>query len=391
MTDELPEYIEHRIRRSIPSDACVVPGSTPVVSFGNARVATVATLGLNPSRVEFLDHHGNMLTGKDRRLATHESLRTGCLLHATSDVAVQVLLDCDNYFCRNPYRRWFDQLEIVLSECGASYYDGTACHLDLVQWATDPTWGKLDSKVRNRLLDADASFLNEQLSRENIEILLVNGTGVRDRLTRSLDVTFNEQDPIVGFGHHDTRLFTATMPGGQFVVAWSTNLQSSHGVSTDLRMEIAAQVEELITRNGPPSRTSQITQERCDELLAFLRVFDSSADSSLRPNWLPDDSALGESGELTMPHPEYPPIVEEFFELAAQPCWSDYDYDPQAAAKMVLSDDAVAAASLEQIKTLLTFCVRGERFCDGHWESMIINGRVGAILRRLNELRNAGK
>jgi len=50
---------------------------------------------------------------------------------------------------------------------------------------------------------------------------------------------------------------------------------------------------------------------------------------------------------------------------------------------MVHSDEAIAAASLAEIKTMLTFCVRGERFCDGHWGAMVSKGRIGAILRRL--------
>ena len=35
--------------------------STPVVAFGNARVARVATLGLNPSCIEFLNRAGQEL------------------------------------------------------------------------------------------------------------------------------------------------------------------------------------------------------------------------------------------------------------------------------------------------------------------------------------------
>ena len=52
MDGAIPDYIEQRIRRPIPSDTYVVPGSTPVVAFGNALTATVATLGINPSRAE---------------------------------------------------------------------------------------------------------------------------------------------------------------------------------------------------------------------------------------------------------------------------------------------------------------------------------------------------
>ena len=36
---------------------------------------------------------------------------------------------------------------------------------------------------------------------------------------------------------------------------------------------------------------------------------------------------------------------------------------------------------------MLTFCVRGERFCDGHWGAMVREGRIGAILHRLQQLR----
>ena len=247
--DALPDYIDRRIRRAIPTDASVVSGSTPVVSFGNSRTANVATLGLNPSRVEFLDRNGNRLTDADRRLATHESLGTENLSDASPDIIAQVLQDCDEYFSRNPYRRWFDQLEIVLKQCGVSYYDGTACHLDLVQWATDPTWGRLESKsVRQELLNADASFLSDQLSRENISILLVNGSGVIRQLKRSLNVNFVEHDPITGYRNHDTRLFTGTIFGNTSVIAWSTNLQSSFGVSTELKTELAKQVAALIPR-----------------------------------------------------------------------------------------------------------------------------------------------
>jgi hypothetical protein len=48
---------------------------------------------------------------------------------------------------RNPYRRWFDPLDQALRAAfGVSYYAGTACHLDLVQWATTPVWNNRDRR-----------------------------------------------------------------------------------------------------------------------------------------------------------------------------------------------------------------------------------------------------
>jgi hypothetical protein len=56
---------------------------------------------------------------------------------------------------------------------------------------------------------------------------------------------------------------------------------------------------------------------------------------------------------------------------------------------MVRDAAAIASASLAQIKSLLTYCEPGEQFCDGHWGAIVQEGRVGAILRRLAQLRDS--
>jgi hypothetical protein len=238
----IPAYVETRIRRLPPLGCYIVAGSTPVVSFGNAQTARVATLGLNPSRLEFLHDDGSELVGNARRLATHSSLGMADLANAPREAVAQVLAGCNGYFQRNPYRRWFDRLQPILEACGASYYDGSACHLDLVQWATDPTWGDLDRATRERLLAADAAFLAEQLQNERLSLLLVNGRGVLRELRRIADV--EEVDSIVGYAHFDCALFAGSIDSVR-VVAWSTNLQTSRGVTNELREELAEQVAML--------------------------------------------------------------------------------------------------------------------------------------------------
>ena len=130
----------------------------------------------------------------------------------------------------------------------------------------------------------------------------------------------------------------------------------------------------------------RVNRKHIDELLRFLPQFDSP-DIRLDQAWHGLDSQPNKDGVLTMPSPAYPPTVTDFFQLAGQPFWSDYEYDSSAAGELVHSDAAIASASLAQIKTMLTFCVRGERFCDGHWGTMIREGRIAAILRRLSQLR----
>lgn len=243
----IPDYIEQRIRRPIPADSCVVPGSTPVVAFGNARTATVATLGLNPSRVEFLDRYGRELVGVDRRLATHRSLGLSDLSDAPSSVVEQVLRDCIEYFSRNPYWQWFGHLEQVLNDIGASYSDGSACHLDLVQWATDPTWSGLPRGLQGKLTDDDAVFFKQQLTNENINLLLVNGKSVIDQLRRKREVILKE---VNGVQNHNTRFVVGKVFDRVCVVGWSTNLQSSFGVTTEWKTAIADRAAQLVSDLG---------------------------------------------------------------------------------------------------------------------------------------------
>ena len=241
---KIPDYIEQRIRRPILADSCVVPGSTPVVAFGNARTATVATLGLNPSRLEFLDRNGHELIGNDRRLATHLSLGLSDLSDAPSSVVEQVLHDCIKYFSRNPYWQWFSHLERVLNDIGASYSDGSACHLDLVQWATDPTWSRLPRGLQDKLTDDDAGFFKQQLTNESIELLLVNGKSVIDQLRRKCDAKLKEVD---GIQNHNTRFVTGKVFDRICVVGWSTNLQSSFGVTAGWKTAIANRTAQLVS------------------------------------------------------------------------------------------------------------------------------------------------
>jgi hypothetical protein len=90
-----------------------------------------------------------------------------------------------------------------------------------------------------------------------------------------------------------------------------------------------------------------------------------------------------------MPAPVCAPDVLGFFRLSGQPCWRDARYDPAEPRRMVVDVKPIERASLARIKTMLTHCVRGERFCDGHWDAMLRSCRITAILRRLAVLRES--
>lgn len=127
--------------------------------------------------------------------------------------------------------------------------------------------------------------------------------------------------------------------------------------------------------------------EQIDELLAFLPLFEDPG-AQFVERWVESDQT--ESGAMTLPYPVYTESVYAFYRLAGQPHWADYDYNPAEAGQMLADDAFITRCSLDDIKTMLTYCVRGERFSDGHWAQMLETGRVTALLRRLAELADAG-
>jgi hypothetical protein len=237
-------YVADRVRRPPPDGCSVVFGSTPVVAFGDPGTARAATLGLNPSRVEFA-RGGALFGDRERRLHSITSLGVESLAYADPESVGRVVGACRRYFWRRPYRRWFDQLETILRPLGYSYYDGSACHLDLVQSATDPTWAKLDDHQRQRLLNEDVPFLREQLERSTLGVLLINGSGVRNWAAATLAIEFAEVAGVAQEGGV-TAFAVGKFRGRLPVLAWSTNLQSSWGVTRARRRAIVSRVSELI-------------------------------------------------------------------------------------------------------------------------------------------------
>lgn len=129
------------------------------------------------------------------------------------------------------------------------------------------------------------------------------------------------------------------------------------------------------------TKTPLPTREEILQLVAYLpKLYADGFEPVLR--W--DGGKQSPDGPYYLPWPVYDPLVEEFFRF--QPCWIDYQYDPEVAWQMLRDDALVRSASLEQIKSMLTFCVRGERFSDGHWGTMITNGSIRRLLERLREL-----
>ena len=172
------------------------------------------------------------------------------LLDAPDRRLLNVVEGLDSYFDRNPYWQWFRPLDrLLLRGLDASDVDGTACHLDLSQWATDPTWSGLSSDQQVALVEQDGWFLRQQWAEQNITVVLLNGRAVVDQVQAAGLVDLEEVGAVSN--HHLTTKIFAGESDGVRVLGWSSNLQSQPGVSNALIDDLADALRGLLA--GTPT------------------------------------------------------------------------------------------------------------------------------------------
>jgi hypothetical protein len=209
----------------------LIPGSTPVISFGDFTTASLASLSINPSSREFLQ--GSQLIKQPmKRLVDKEVLGLPLLDPLRENHAEAIWEGCRNYFSpRGNPLDWFDDLNEILGHVNRRYDDRDTCHIDLVQSATFPAWRGLDTVEKQCLLAEDYDFFKFQTSMPNLEVLLVNGRQVFEQLKITPGFDVNIVD-LLYFDVLDkkvpTSLFRGTGPNGKLVLGWTGTLKSLH-------------------------------------------------------------------------------------------------------------------------------------------------------------------
>ncbi len=231
----LPEYAQLRAAQKPPDGCCIPVGAAPTIAYGDPAEARVATIGLNPG-------HGHQ----------REARRGG---KPTVDPnAKESKYGYDYFEVRRDTPGFFNPLEQVIVACGASYLDGSACHLDLAQWPTSKRWRDLSLGAKAKLLDDGAPFVRRQLQESpNIKLLLANGAGVVTALEEAFGVEFEEAAvPSVKFRRKEARLLTCEVEGRR-VIGWRPNLRSdfgAYGVTNEGIRELAERVGEIARERG---------------------------------------------------------------------------------------------------------------------------------------------
>jgi uracil-DNA glycosylase len=240
-------HLHARLRRS-PSPYSV-PGSLPVLFFGDLFSARIATVGLNPSDQEFTDARGALLTGARQRLATLPALGAvgrASLTDAQCDEAIDWMR---RYFDdgKPQYAPYFNHVRRLLAGFGASLTNGTAVHFNLVQEATHPKWSdmrKTEPEEHTRLLDADLPFLEWQVRSFPIDVVICTGKTVSDHVRMRLDVAVEETGT--------TALVTwwtgcATVGGRRIGFAgWNRPLHQATGLGSDGERQLGAVLREKL-------------------------------------------------------------------------------------------------------------------------------------------------
>jgi hypothetical protein len=230
MSEQHEYEVIARASKAIPPGLKIVPQSTPVVSFGRPHGALAATLGINPSRQEFTTEERQLLGASKKRLTDRSALNALDHKDLSPEEATEVINGCYSYFSpeKNPYKTWFRWMEeFAVRPAGASYFDGTACHLDLVQWATDPVWGTLDDQVKTQLLAEDIDFLRFQLTSYKFKFLLLNGRSVVDQF-KSTGLALLEEEipsPPMRIGSNGCTFYVGHYEQTK-VLAWTNNIPS---------------------------------------------------------------------------------------------------------------------------------------------------------------------
>ena len=254
----------NRLEQSVSPETSVIQWGAPVLSFGDVESSELATLGLNPSNREFVDEEGNELSGSKRRFPTLRSLQIESWKQADHDHLRQIIRSCKDYFQRNPYERWFSKLDDLLSTANCSYYDRlfdrSACHLDIVPYATSEKWGSLSHEQRTTLLNISVDTLGLVLRKSPVKVLILNGRAVVDHFEYITGVDWDVRKQLewalprssgpdvmgVSFQGYVSEIGGITIGREVHVLGYNHNIQSSYGVSTEVLNSIRDWIGESI-------------------------------------------------------------------------------------------------------------------------------------------------
>jgi len=239
-------------------DCSIIYWASPVPYFGKLLESKVATLGINPSNIEFVSFEQKPLPESEERLRTLSSLNILGWEESTHKHLGEIIRGCDEYFETNPYMRWFSPLDQIIGEAGYSYQAGHkwASHLDMVPFATSEKWSELNRQSKSRLLTNSQMHLARMINASQIEVLICNGKSVIGEVEEISQILFTKEPQpawnlprkkrdVAGFSYEAkiSSLGEHILDREVHVIGYNHNIQSSFGVTKAVKERIAAWVK----------------------------------------------------------------------------------------------------------------------------------------------------
>lgn len=226
--------------------------------FGDFFSASIATIGINPSRQEYLSPSGQQLTGSARRFETLNSL--GAMGRASlSETQAQTAIErMRRYFdAGKPTYAWFNGLARVVEGMGFSFANGSAAHLDLVQESTDPVWSELlktDPEQASAVLSRDVAFLGKQIVAFPLRVIVCTSARVLKEVSELFSIRITAQGKLARIKW--TVGQTAVKKRVLGVAGWNIPLVRATGLTSAGQGELGKLLSSHLEKAGVPLRCS---------------------------------------------------------------------------------------------------------------------------------------
>lgn len=85
---------------------------------------------------------------------------------------------------------------------------------------------------------------------------------------------------------------------------------------------------------------------------------------------------------------EYPKEIEDLIGAFSAYVFIDTHYTSQPVAEWITNDAFIVNATMDQLKSIITYIVRSERFSSGSWLQFLKEKRIALVINRLDALVN---
>lgn len=124
------------------------------------------------------------------------------------------------------------------------------------------------------------------------------------------------------------------------------------------------------------------TNEQIDRLIACLPLI-----YGVNPVAIDEITVPVGEGEIAQSFPDYDDSIRHFFKMASGEAWNDPAYATKDVPAMLADSHFIMRATVDDIRTMLTHCVRSERFSPGYRAGVVKSGQLRQILERLVVIR----